>query len=99
MAKSGTSTNPARSLGPAVVSGAWQGWWVYWLGPLAGMLLAITACSFLANRIEVAKLYYFDSDRGGLLRRIEHPVTEDISHESNYRGTEEAGDRTSGRRA
>ncbi len=25
---SGTSTNPARSLGPAVVSGQWNGWWI-----------------------------------------------------------------------
>ena len=25
---SGTSTNPARSLGPSVVSGQWQGWWI-----------------------------------------------------------------------
>ena len=33
---SGTSTNPARSLGPAIVSGQWQGWWIYWLGPLIG---------------------------------------------------------------
>lgn len=66
---SGTSTNPARSLGPAVVSGQWQGWWIYWIGPLAGMLLAVLACSFLARRIEVAKLYHFDSDRDRLLRR------------------------------
>ena len=35
---SGTSTNPARSLGPSVISGQWQGWWIYWLGPLVGML-------------------------------------------------------------
>jgi aquaporin Z len=68
---SGTSTNPARSFGPAIVSGTWNGWWIYWLGPLLGMLAAIIACSFLANRIEVAKLYYFDSDRGGLFRRNE----------------------------
>lgn len=60
---SGTSTNPARSLGPAIISGVWQGWWIYWVGPLIGTLAAILACSFLAKRIEVAKLYYFESDR------------------------------------
>ncbi len=66
-------TNPARSLGPAVVSGQWQGWWIYWIGPLAGMLVAVLACSFLAKRIEVAKLYYFDSDRDRLFRRAGRP--------------------------
>jgi aquaporin Z len=66
---SGTSTNPARSLGPAVVSGAWEGWWVYWVGPLVGSIAACLACSMLAKRITVAKLYYFDSDRDRLFRR------------------------------
>ena len=66
---SGTSTNPARTLGPAVISGQWQGWWIYWLGPVLGALIALVACSFLAKRIEVAKLYYFDSNRDMLLRR------------------------------
>jgi aquaporin Z len=70
---SGTSTNPARSLGPAVISGNWQGWWIYWIGPIAGMLLAVLACSFLAKHIEVAKLYYFDSDRDRLFRRMAMP--------------------------
>ncbi len=70
---SGTSTNPARSLGPAVISGQWQDWWMYWIGPMAGMLLAVLACSFLAKRIEVAKLYYFDSDHDRLFRRIARP--------------------------
>ncbi len=65
---SGTSTNPARSLGPAIVSGAWQGWWVYWIGPLLGMLLGVIACSFLAKRIEVAKIYHFESDRRRIFR-------------------------------
>ena len=67
---SGTSTNPARSLGPALVSGQWQGWWIYWVGPLIGAFLASLACSLLAKRITVAKLYYFDSDRDGLFRRM-----------------------------
>ncbi len=66
---SGTSTNPARSLGPALISGTWQSWWIYWVGPLVGMLLAIAICSVFADRIEVAKIYHFDSDRGGLLRK------------------------------
>jgi aquaporin Z len=70
---SGTSTNPARSLGPSVISGQWQGWWIYWIGPLAGMLVAVLACSFLGKRIEVAKLYYFDSDRDRLFRRQAAP--------------------------
>jgi aquaporin Z len=67
---SGTSTNPARSLGPAIVSGQWEGWWIYWFGPLLGALLAALACSLLAKRITVAKLYHFDSDRDGLFRRM-----------------------------
>jgi aquaporin Z len=72
---SGTSTNPARSLGPAIVSGQWQGWWIYWIGPLIGAFAATLACSFLAKRIEVAKLYHFDSDRDGLFRRMSQPNT------------------------
>ena len=70
---SGTSTNPARSFGPSVISGQWEGWWIYWIGPMAGMLLAVLACSFLAKRIEVAKLYYFDSDHDRLFRRMAVP--------------------------
>jgi aquaporin Z len=66
---SGTSTNPARSFGPALVSGRWDGWWIYWAGPILGTLAAALACSALAKRIEVAKLYYFDSAGDRLLRR------------------------------
>jgi len=68
---SGISTNPARSFGPAIISGHWGGWWIYWIGPLAGAILASLACSLLAKRITIAKLYHFDSESEGdaLLRR------------------------------
>ena len=61
---SGTSTNPARSLGPSIVSGQWQGWWIYWVGPVIGTFLALILCTALAVRKEVAKLYHFDNARG-----------------------------------
>ena len=66
---SGTSTNPARSLGPSVISGVWEGWWIYWIGPFVGALLASLACSMLAKRITEAKLYHFDRDEDALLRK------------------------------
>ena len=67
---SGTSTNPARTLGPALISGRWDGWWIYWLGPMLGMLLAILVCSRFSRRIEVAKLYHFENDRRRLFHRM-----------------------------
>jgi aquaporin Z len=62
---SGTSTNPTRSFGPALVAGVWQGWWIYWLGPMIGTLLALVLIrsSWLGVlEIDVAKLYHFDLD-------------------------------------
>jgi MIP family channel proteins len=36
----GAAMNPARAFGPALASGQWVGHLVYWVGPLAGGLLA-----------------------------------------------------------
>ena len=67
---SGTSTNPARTFGPALISGRWDGWWIYWVGPMIGMLAAIVLFASFAKRIEVAKLYHFESDRRRLFHRM-----------------------------
>lgn len=37
---SGASMNPARSLGPALFSGAWQHHWIYWVAPILGAVAA-----------------------------------------------------------
>jgi aquaporin Z len=68
---SGTSTNPARSLGPAVISGDWPAWWVYWIGPMLGTLAAVAVYRITWLRrleIEVATLFYFDHDPHGIFR-------------------------------
>ncbi len=37
---SGASVNPARSFGPALIGGSFNGYWVYVVGPLAGAAVA-----------------------------------------------------------
>jgi MIP family channel proteins len=46
---SGASMNPARSLGPAIVSGVWSEQWIYVAGPLLGALLAVGAYRFMTG--------------------------------------------------
>lgn len=41
---SGASMNPARSFGPALVTGRVEDLWIYALAPLAGALLAVPTC-------------------------------------------------------
>ena len=38
---SGMSMNPARTLASALPGGLWQGLWLYFVGPAAGMLLGV----------------------------------------------------------
>jgi len=68
---SGTSTNPARSLGPGLVTCTMKGWWIYWLGPLLGTFLGVATMHAPWARsleVRVAKVFHFEHDRFGLFR-------------------------------
>jgi aquaporin TIP len=43
----GGAMNPARAFGPQLVQRAWDDWWVWYLGPLAGAAVAALVYEFL----------------------------------------------------
>jgi aquaporin-4 len=47
----GASMNPARTFGPALVSGFWDFHWMYWAGPIVGAVVA----AFIMNYVFVKK--------------------------------------------
>lgn len=47
---SGASMNPVRSIGPDLVSWSSNSWWIYVVGPFAGVILATILASFLRGK-------------------------------------------------
>ena len=45
----GAAMNPARAFGPALVTGHWTQHYVYWVGPLAGAVLAALIAPYLVH--------------------------------------------------
>jgi aquaporin Z len=43
----GASMNPARSLGPALAGGGWNGHWLYWAAPVSAMVAAARGYEWL----------------------------------------------------
>jgi aquaporin TIP len=43
----GAAMNPARALGPELAGNTWSGWWIYWLAPIAGALIAALVYEYL----------------------------------------------------
>ncbi|PSR22556.1 MAG: hypothetical protein C7B45_06425 [Sulfobacillus acidophilus] len=72
---SGTSTNPARTLGPDLIAHIWAGWWVYLAGPTLGTLIGWIVLNqllpWLHGEITVAKLYHFAHDPYEIFRTRE----------------------------
>jgi MIP family channel proteins len=46
----GASLNPARSIGPALISGRLESLWIYLVGPIAGLVLGALAYQLLRER-------------------------------------------------
>jgi len=47
----GAAMNPARWFGPALASGHWDNWYVWWVGPLIGAIVAaVIAVAVLEGR-------------------------------------------------
>ena len=66
---SGTSMNPARTLGSAIMTGSWSGAWIYFTAPLIGMLIAAEVFLWTKGKdaIHCAKLYH-TTDVGTIVR-------------------------------
>jgi aquaporin Z len=79
-ARSGDSTNPARSFGPAVITANFSHYWLYWVAPLVGVILV--TLYFKRRRvnraygIESARISYHDSPTPESLKTGE--LTEEV---------------------
>ena len=46
----GAAMNPARAFGPELAGNTWTGWWIYWVGPITGALIASLVYEYLYLR-------------------------------------------------
>ncbi len=70
----GTSLNPARSLGPALVGGTLSSLWVYWVGPLAGAALLAGGWRLLGREWQPVTAKLFHDHRYQSVLRSRLPV-------------------------
>jgi len=66
---SGASMNPARSLGPDIVSTNFTGWWVYIAGPVIGAAIAVMIIGLVRGRPNSDEIDAAEGDALPILRR------------------------------
>jgi len=78
-ARSGDSTNPARSFGPAMITGNFSYYWLYWAAPIVGVLIITALFKWRrVNRVykmESARISYHDNPTAESLKTGEISFT------------------------
>eukprot|EP00162_Nutomonas_longa_P004546 comp15281_c0_seq1/m.23044 comp15281_c0_seq1/g.23044 ORF comp15281_c0_seq1/g.23044 comp15281_c0_seq1/m.23044 type:complete len:260 (+) comp15281_c0_seq1:64-843(+) len=67
----GASMNPARSFGPAIVSGQWDQHWVYWIAPISGGFVGLALWFFIKDNTSKPDI----DERGNKQLPMQHPPT------------------------
>lgn len=76
-----TGLNPARTMGPSLVAGQWDSWWVYLVGPVVGATLVAVLWRAVPRVILTAKLFHDPAYRSVLRTHLpaRHPRPEEVA--------------------
>ncbi|KAI8336820.1 aquaporin-like protein [Chlamydoabsidia padenii] len=79
----GTSVNPARSFGPAIVTGKWANHWIFWFGPLIGSFFAYLI--YAAFKLAENSIKVIDYEKDEFMAHNAHntnisPINQPVGH-------------------